>query len=216
MIDLDHVLLATPDLDATGSRLESEHRLPSVPGGRHAGLGTENRIVPLGEAYVELVGVADRDEAAATPFGSWVLGQIEGGEAWIGWCLRTDDLDGVCARLGLEAEAMTRSRPDGFELRWRLAGLERAREEPWLPFFIQWDVPEDEYPGRAGGEVQATGARLAGVEVGADEDALREWVGELPGTVRVTAGQPGVHSVAVAGAGGIEVLQPAPAGGSID
>ena len=41
-------------------------------------------------------------------------------------------------------------------------------------------------------------------------------LGDLPGTVRVTAGPPGVHSVAVAGAGGIEILQPAPAGGSID
>ena len=78
MIDVDHVLLATPDLDGTASRLESEHRLPSVPGGRHVGLGTENRIVPLGEAYVELVGVADRDEAAANPFGSWLLGTAAG------------------------------------------------------------------------------------------------------------------------------------------
>ena len=161
MIDLDHVILATPDLDGTGSRLESEHRLPSVPGGRHAGLGTENRIVPLGEAYVELVGVADRDEASANAFGSWVLQQIEGGEAWIGWCVRTDDLDAVRARLGLDAQAMSRSRPDGLELRWRLAGLERAREEPWRQFFIQWDFPEEEQPGRAGGEEHATDAPIA-------------------------------------------------------
>jgi hypothetical protein len=124
--------------------------------------------------------------------------------------VRTDDLDGVCARLGLEPQAMTRTRPDGFEMGWRLAGLEQAREEPWRPFFIQWDVPDEELPGRAGGEVQATGARLAAVEVGAEEAALREWVGELPGTVRVAGGAPGVHSVAVAGAGGIEVLRPAP------
>jgi hypothetical protein len=216
VIELDHVLLATPDLDGTAQRLESEHRLPSAPGGRHAGLGTENRIVPLGAAYVELLGIADRDEAAANPFGSWLLEQVKRGEAWIGWSVRTDDLDGVCARLGLEAQAMARSRPDGYELRWRVAGLGRARDEPWLPFFISWDVPEDELPGHAGVEVQASGARLAAVEVGADEDALREWVGELPGTVRITGGPPGVHSVAVAGAGGIEVLQPARAPESAD
>ena len=216
MIDLDHVILATPDLDGTARRLESEHRLPSAPGGRHAGLGTENRIVPLGDAYVELLSVTDRDVAAANPFGSWLLGHVEGGEAWIGWSVRTDDLDGVCALLGLEAQAMARSRPDGFELRWRVAGLERAREEAGLPFFISWDVPDEELPGHAGGEVQATGARLAAVEVGADEDALREWVGELPGTVRITGGPPGVHSVALAGAGGIEVLEPARPRGSVD
>jgi hypothetical protein len=71
-------------------------------------------------------------------------------------------------------------------------------------------------PARAGGVFQAAGARIAGMEVGADEDALREWVGELPGTVRVTSGPPGVRSVAVAGAGGIEVLHPARAGESGD
>jgi Glyoxalase-like domain len=207
MIELDHVILATPDLDGSAQRLESEHRLPSAPGGRHAGLGTENRIVPLGDAYVELLGVADRDEAAANPFGSWLLAQVADGEAWIGWSVRTDDLEGVCARLGLEAQAMSRSRPDGFELRWRVAGLARARDDPSLPFFISWDVPGEDLPGRAGGEVQATGARIAAVEIGADEEALREWLGELPGTVRAAAGPPGVHSVAVAGAGGIEVLE---------
>jgi hypothetical protein len=216
VIELDHVILATPDLDGTAHRLEAEHRLPSVPGGRHAGLGTENRIVPLGDAYVELLGVADRDEAAANPFGTWLLANVEGGEAWIGWSVRTDDLDGVCARLGLEAQAMERSRPDGFELRWRVAGLAQARDDRSLPFFIQWDVPEEELPGRAGGEVQAAGARIAAVEVGGDEDALGEWVGELPGTVRVTAGPPGLRSVAVAGAGGVAVLEPARARGSIN
>jgi hypothetical protein len=216
VIELDHVILVTPDLDATARRLEADHRLPSLPGGRHAGLGTENRIVPLGDAYVELMGVADREEAEANPLGTWVLERLGGGEAWIGWCVRTDDLDGVCARLGLEAQAMTRTRPDGFEMRWRLAGLERAREQPWRPFFIAWDVPEDELPGRAGGEVQATGAQIAAVEVGADEEKLGEWVGELPGSVRVADGPPGVHSVAVAGEAGIEVLQPASSPGSMD
>lgn len=212
-IELDHVLLGSPDLDESARRLEADHRLPSVSGGRHAGLGTENRIVPLGDAYVELVGIADRDEAAANPFGSWLLDHVAGGEAWLGWCVRTYDLDGVSARLGLEPQSMARSRPDGFELRWRLAGLERAREEPWRPFFISWDVPADEFPGRGGGEVQAAGARIAAVEVGADENALSEWVGELPGTVRITGGAPGVHSVTIAGAGGIEVLEPAPGPG---
>ena len=206
-MDLDHVILGARDLQATARQLESEHRLASVPGGRHVGLGTENRIVPLGEAYIELMGAADADEAAANPFGAWVLERVAGGDTWLGWCLRTDDLDGVCQRLGLEAQAMTRARPDGLQLSWRLAGLELAREEPWRPFFIEWDIPDDEFPGRAGGETQASGTRIAAVEVGADEDALRDWVGDLPGTVRVTDGPPGVHAVAVAGAGGTEVLR---------
>jgi hypothetical protein len=165
--------------------------------------------VPLGEAYIELLGIADRDEAQANPFGQWLLDQVEGGEAWIGWALRTDDLDAECARLGLEPVAMTRARPDGFELSWRVAGMEEARADPARPFFIQWDVPDEELPGHAGGEVQAQGSRIAAVEVGGDEAALCEWAGDLPGSVRVAGGAPGVRSVTIAGHAGVEVVQPA-------
>jgi hypothetical protein len=208
VIELDHVILAASDVDALAARLESEHRLPSVPGGRHVGLGTENRIVALGDSYLELMGVADRDEAAGNPLGRWVLERVGSGESYLGWCVRTDDLDGVCARLDLEAQPMSRARPDGVELRWRLAGLERAIADPARPFFIQWDVPEEELPGRAGGAAGAADARLAAVEVGADERALEDWLGEVPGTVRIAEGSPGVHAVTVAGAGGIEVVRP--------
>jgi hypothetical protein len=38
----------------------------------------------------------------------------------------------------------------------------------------------------------------------------------LPGSVRVADGPPGVHSVAVAGEAGIEVLQPASSQASMD
>ncbi len=208
MISLDHVILAVPDLDAAALRFEEEHRLPSIPGGRHAGLGTENRIVPLGEAYIELLGVVDPAQARGNPFGTWLLERVADGEAWVGWAVRTDDLDAVCDRLGLEPGSMSRSRPDGYDLRWRVAGLEEARADPSRPFFISWEVPDDELPGRAGGETHAAGARIAAVAVGGDEDALREWVGEMPGTVRVLGGAPGVQSVTVAGAGGIEVVGP--------
>jgi hypothetical protein len=207
VIALDHVILGAPDVEALGARLESEHRLPSVAGGRHVGLGTENRIVALGDAYLELMGVADAGEAAANPMGRWVLDHVRDGESYLAWCVRTDDLDGVCARLGLEAQPMSRARPDGFELRWRLAGLERAIADPALPFFIAWDVPDEELPGRAGGQTQAAGARIAAVEVGADERRLAGWLdGEVP-SVRVADGPPGVRSVTVAGAGGTEVLR---------
>lgn len=210
MIELDHVILAVPDLEAAARRFEEAHRLPSVPGGRHEGFGTENRIVPLGEAYIELLGVADAAEARANPFGTWLLERVSNGEAWLGWAVRTDDLDTTSERLGLEPTPMSRARPDGSQLRWRVAGMQEARADPSRPFFIQWDVPEDEVPGRAGGETQAAGSRLAAVQVGGDEDALRDWLGgELPGSVRMTGGASGVHSVAVAGAGGVEVVGPA-------
>ena len=56
---IDHVIYATQDLDAAAARLESEHGLVADGGGRHAGIGTENRIVPLGGGYLELIAVVD-------------------------------------------------------------------------------------------------------------------------------------------------------------
>jgi hypothetical protein len=65
---IDHVILATPDLDATATRLAAEHGLEAVGGGRHEGMGTHNLIVPLGGGYLELLAVAD---PAWTPCSRW-------------------------------------------------------------------------------------------------------------------------------------------------
>ena len=73
--------------------------LASSAGGRHPGWGTANRIVPLGETYLELVTVVDEAEAAQSAFGRWVAASRPG--APFGWAVRTDDLDAVAARLGL-------------------------------------------------------------------------------------------------------------------
>ena len=60
---IDHVIYAAADLDAAAARIESELGLVAGGGGRHEGLGTVNRIVPLGGGYLELLAVADREEA---------------------------------------------------------------------------------------------------------------------------------------------------------
>jgi Glyoxalase-like domain len=189
---VDHVLLAVDDL-AAAHALFARHGLTSYTGGAHREWGTANVIAPLGSAYLEAIGVVDRDAAAASVFGRWVASTLARGRRFMGWCVRTDDLDGVAARLGLTAAAGARARPDGHELRWRTAGSERALHDPSLPFFIQWDVDGALLPG-AGAD-----ATLDRLEVRGDERRLGEWLGaELPGVV-VRRGEPAVRSVVVAG-----------------
>ena len=53
-MELDHVLVAVDDLEAAAKEVEQRYGLASVEGGRHRGLGTANRIVPLGVTYLEL------------------------------------------------------------------------------------------------------------------------------------------------------------------
>ena len=84
MIELDHVLIAVTDLDAAGREFEAHHGLSSVAGGRHPGWGTANRIVPLGDTYLELVAAVDAVEAAGNPFGRWVAAAADRPAAGLG------------------------------------------------------------------------------------------------------------------------------------
>ena len=89
---LDHVIVCLTDLDDAVAAFEGDHGVTSVPGGRHGGHGTANRLVPLGDDYVELVAVVDRGEAAHSLFGTWVAerSRRDGAD---GVALRTDDID---------------------------------------------------------------------------------------------------------------------------
>ena len=198
MLRLDHVVYAVPDLDEAAVRFREAFGLDSTEGGRHERWGTANRIVPLGDQYVELVAAVDETAAARTGFGRGVLERASGGGGWFTMAAVAEDLDAVAARLGLEIGSGSRTRPDGEILRWRSAGLDDPRREPWMPFFLAWDVPEELHPGRAraGHGIRAEG--IAWVEVGGDAERLREWLGgeELP--IRVIGGEPGLRRVGVA------------------
>src|SRR4029450_2189601 len=93
-------------------------------------------------------------------------------------------------------------RADGETVRWQMAALDDSRREPWMPFFLTWDVTNELYPGRAraGHGVRATG--IAWVEVGGDAERLRTWLGgdELP--IRGSGGERGIHRGAISTADG--------------
>jgi hypothetical protein len=201
VLRIDHPVRAVGDLDRAAERWRRDLGLDSAPGGRHPGWGTANRIVPLGDAYVELIAVDDPEAAPESAFGRSVAEAATGGERWLTLAAAADDLDAVAARLGLEVTEGRRDRPDGTTVRWRSAGLEDPRREPWMPFFIAWEVPPGLHPGRAraGHGVRVDG--IAWIEVAGDAERLDEWLGgdELP--VRVVDGSPGIRAVAVATAG---------------
>ena len=203
---IDHVVMAVRDLDDAGDRLLRDHGLASVPGGRHARWGTANRIVPLGEDYIELIGVVDGEQAAVTAFGRTMMELTEEGDRWYAICLATDDIDAIARRLGLAIEPGARTRPDGAELRWRGAGLEAPERDPWLPFFITWDTPREQHPGRTPVQHPSDATGIAWLELGGDEVRLREWLGgaELP--IHVVPGESGLHAVGLREASGAEVV----------
>ena len=185
---IDHVIYATRDLDATAARLEAEHGLVAKGGGRHVGIGTENRIFPLGGGYLEVIAVADYAEAERSALGHTLAQRIRAcGEGLMGWVVAVEDVVGEANRTGAELSTIER---DG--LRARLAGVATAMTEATLPFFIERDVGIAD-PGEGG---DAGG--ITWVEVAGDEQRLRSWLGDdadLP--VRVREGEPAVLAVGI-------------------
>ena len=170
-------------------------------GGRHPGYGTANRIVPLGDCYLELVTVADEAEAARSPFGSWVARSLSGRGRLLGWAVRTDELDDVARRLDLAITAGSRATGGGETLRWRVAGIEHAAAEPSLPFFIEW-APGTPLPGHAPARHPAGAVRVAELRLDGDADRVHDWLGaeRLPITVRT--GPPAPAGIVLAGPAG--------------
>jgi catechol 2,3-dioxygenase-like lactoylglutathione lyase family enzyme len=145
----DHLVVAVRDLDAAVARWR-HLGLDVQPGGRHPGVGTHNVIVRFGTDYLELLAVHDPAEARAGGLMAPLLSLLERREeALAGLCLASEEIDDLARRLaaaGLDyvgPTAMSRQRPDGRRLGWRLL---LPRGGPWrcpLPFFIRWDEPDD-------------------------------------------------------------------------
>jgi len=182
-LKLDHVIYGTADLDAASARIEAELGLEVLPGGRHVGQGSHNRIVPLGPGYLELLAIADRAEAEASPIGRLLLERL--GEGLMAWAVSGVDVPAVAERLGTPLHTVGR---DGMTA--HVTGVETALTDASLPFFVGSDSPR--HPGESG-----TAGGLTWIEVAGDADRLRAWLGggELP--VRVVDGAPAIRAIGI-------------------
>ena len=223
---LDHLLYAGPDLERLEREVARVAGVPPAPGGRHDGMGTHNALVGLGhEAYLELI--APDPEQDGGPFATSLAG-LKATELHA-WCVRTDDLDALAARveasgLGAQRRTMSRATPDGEELHWELLV---PSGHPWAgaaPFFIAWG--ETPHPSR-----RLTGpVRLRVLDVlHPAGDDLSAWLTDLglqvgEGAVRVASGRARALRAELTGprgpfafrggAGGVRLDAPGPDGGA--
>src|SRR5690242_2557203 len=171
---IDHVVLAVEDPEAAAVTLAEKLGLEATGGGRHEALGTFNRLVWLGDSYLELISVFDRELAARSWLGPAVIAAVERDGGLATWAVAVDDLDRQLTWLPPDAGFVgpldgERRRDDGRVVRWRLAHPPTL--DATTPFLIQHDADgaewtPDERAARAeqrhpvGGRV-----RLAGIEV---------------------------------------------------
>jgi len=174
LLGIDHVALATSDPDAAAADLEARLGLAAGGGGRHDALGTFNRLIWLGDAYLELIGVFDPALARRSWLGAPVVDALAAGSGLVTWVIAVDDLD-AALRWGPRDTDLTgpspgeRRRPDGRVVRWRIA--HPAAASPTSPAMIEHDTTAaewtpDERAARAEERHPNGGrARLAGLDV---------------------------------------------------
>ena len=143
---IDHLVYATPDLDSAVEWVTAALGVRPTPGGRHPGLGTRNELLDLGGgAYLELIGLdAEATADGPRPFG---LDRMAAPRL-AAWAARADGIDqrvNRARRFGYDPGpvlSMSRRRPDGTELHWRLTSPGRHSVEV-VPFLIEWgnDTP---------------------------------------------------------------------------
>ncbi|MGZ8563470.1 MAG: VOC family protein [Candidatus Limnocylindria bacterium] len=176
LLGIDHLVIAVDDPDAAAAELEVELGLAATGGGRHD-TGTRNRILFLGDAYLELIGVWDRALALAHPIGAAVVRALDAGTpGLVTYAIATDGARREVTALRRTGSAISdviagsRLRPDGEAVAWHCAfpPLLGPAEPPFLIEHelsgAEWD--EDARRARVS-FVQPFGgtARLVGIEL---------------------------------------------------
>lgn len=203
---VDHVLLPVADLEVGAHRLRERHGLQAISGGRHPKLGTANMIVPLGRQYLELIAIADPQEAAASRLGKRIPPALAERRMFLDWALRTRDLDAMRGKL-LDAAwdvppigEGSRRRPDGQVLHWRTQDVNSGPAWTAIPFVIEWDVPEGLHPGESAAEHPSGATALRRVVVGARDPArVRE-------QLQLMLGDSDLYEVRATASDGVEEL----------
>lgn len=143
-IRFDHAVLAARSLAEGVAWLESRLGVPMAPGGRHALMGTHNRLLALGRGrYLEMIAVDP--EAQPPGRARWfeldepaMQRRLAQGAALLTWALQTDDIERAI-------EACATGKPEVLDLargeaRWRI-GVPASGHltlDGVAPAFIQW------------------------------------------------------------------------------
>ncbi len=140
---IDHIVYATPDLNAGIEAIEKLTGVRATPGGQHPGRGTRNALIALGQTtYLEIIGP---DPEQPAPLGPRPFGIDELKAPRLArWVVKAQNLEQLAAeasRKGIqlgEVAGGKRQRPDGVLLTWRYTNPRVDLAGGLVPFFIDW------------------------------------------------------------------------------
>lgn len=206
-IGLDHLVYATPDLEATVHDLGARLGVSPTAGGQHPSWGTRNALLALGyRSYLEVMG-PDPDLSRPPQGRPFNLDGLTTPRL-VTWVCRGKDLKaivGEAAIVGVDlgnVQARSRRRPDGSLLEWSMTDLYMPREGGTVPYFIDWG--ESQHPS----ESSPQGCALEGLRAEHPDAArLQDVLDHLGlGDLRVTPGpKPRLVATVVAPLGIVEL-----------
>ncbi|HJN08539.1 MAG TPA: VOC family protein [Pirellulaceae bacterium] len=142
MNQLDHLVIAAPDLAHAKTVFAKTTGCTPADGGAHNGWGTRNALVSFGtDSYLEVI-APDPEQPLEGNLGS-VLAKLSK-TVPLHWAVRVTDLAlaGQHARdLGFvpgPIRTMSRTQPDGKRLDWELMGITGHGLGGFIPFYIDW------------------------------------------------------------------------------
>ena len=139
---IDHLVLATPDVEGTTDDLARRLGVMAEPGGRHLGFGTRNALLSLGDCYLEILGP---DSGQHRPVdGYWYGVENISEPRLVTWTARVERIERVAAHAhgaGYspgDVHKVYRETPSGEKLSFRLT-LPTGAGEGLVPNLIEWD-----------------------------------------------------------------------------
>jgi len=154
---IDHLMWGAPDLALGMAAARDLFAVEPARGGSHAGLGTCNALLSLGDGvYLEII-APDPDQDLRGTLGERL--QMLDTCALVTWAVRSGDLGAIAALAALQqlrVRGPTRTRrqaPSGELLEWELLFLGSHEFSNLVPFFIDWrDTPHPATSNPVGGQ----------------------------------------------------------------
>jgi hypothetical protein len=136
-LTLDHIAISAATLEEGAAWVEMALGVPLAGGGKHPHMGTHNRLLSLGDLYLEVIAI---DPAAPKPgHPRWFdLDRFQGAPRLTNWICRTDDLDAALAAAPPGTGTATDLQRGDFRWRFAVPATGRLPFDDCHPALIQW------------------------------------------------------------------------------
>lgn len=193
MARLDHLVLATRDLEARARWIWDAFGLEAQPGGPHPGAGTANWYVPLGDdQYLELMALID--DTARHPMVGVMKRALVDGDRLLNFALTADDIEPVSKRLDEPVFDNETHGPGGKTVKFRLTGVSGLLGGEPMPWFVQTTEGRQWRGEFRPARHRVTPQGVARVEYGGDRDRILARIGDPDFPITVTDGRPGLSA----------------------